>query len=499
MNENPYSRIMKRLSPFLFSVGLLLCVTLPMQSFSADQESYSFRFKINGLTDSVAYLANYFGAKQYYKDTAEVVDGSFAFEGEGSLPGGIYLVVFGEEKTYFEFIVSDQNLRMETDRIKVVEEMQVEGAEENRLFYDYLRFINKRSTKAAALRTEIKSLDKSEEAKGKKRLAEAKEELNIINREVDQYKTQFMVNNPDMFVTKVFRASKEPEVPDAPEGLDKKAQQRWQWGWFKNHFWDNIDLSDDRMIRTPIYHQKLNYYLTKLVVQDPDSLISGAKVVCSKVDGQPELFKYTVHYITNKYESSKIMCVDKVFAYMAKTYYCTYKATWVDTATADKICERGKVLGNLACRETAPNLILQDTSGNWLNLHKIDAEYTLLYFWDSGCGHCKKKTPVLLEYYDKMKAKGASIEVFAVGTEFENEDWVKFVEENDLHWINASDNPTYPNGFRDIYDIFSTPVLYVLDKDKQIIAKRLDVDQLEEFMENMMQQKKREAEGKQMH
>lgn len=479
-------------------LGLTLLFSLSTAVKAVDQESYSIKIKINGLTDSVAYLANYYGAKQYYKDTALVTDGTFAFEGEGSLPGGIYLVVFGDKKTYFEFIVSDQNFSMTTDLHKVVDNMKVEGSLENELFYDYLRFVNEQSAKATPLRNELKELSDTDE-KEKKRKKEAQEELRAIDKEVNSYKEKFMSSHPDFFITKVFLAGKDPVVPDGPEGLDEDALKRWQWGWFKNHFWDNIDLKDDRMIRTPIYHQKLNYYLTKLVVQDPDSLIPAVSYVCEEVRGQEELFKYSVHYITNKFESSKIMCLDKVFAYMAKTYYCTYEATWVDSATADRICERGTVLSRLACREIAPNLILQDTAGKWLNLHKIDAEYTILYFWDSSCGHCKKKTPVLLEYFDKAKAAGKKIEVFAVGTEFETEEWIEYIKENDLHWTNASDNPQYPNGFRDFYDIFSTPVIYVLDKNKTIVAKRLDVEQLEEFIENLEQEKKRKAENKDLH
>ena len=76
------------------------------------------------------------------------------------------------------------------------------------------------------------------------------------------------------------------------------------------------------------------------------------------------------------------------------------------------------------------------------------------------------------------------VEIFGVNTTQEFELWKKFIIDNDLNWINVHD----PHGitrFKSKYDIYSTPVVYVLDKDKKIIAKRIGVEQLEEFFKQM--------------
>ena len=80
------------------------------------------------------------------------------------------------------------------------------------------------------------------------------------------------------------------------------------------------------------------------------------------------------------------------------------------------------------------------------------------------------------------------LEVFAVGTELEIKEWQEYVEKNELPWINVSDTPEINKNayeylqkgvttlnslnFRDVYDIYSTPVVFILDKDKKIIGKR---------------------------
>ena len=129
----------------------------------------------------------------------------------------------------------------------------------------------------------------------------------------------------------------------------------------------------------------------------------------------------------------------------------------------------------------------------------MDAKYTVLVFWDPNCGHCKKEIPKLARDYEKWKEEGRDIEVFSVSTEFENEDWLKFVKKNNLTFPNVSDNPEVNENawkyiqsgkttlnslnFRDYWDIYSTPQFYLLDKDKIIIAKRLTSDQIIDFIE----------------
>ncbi|MGY8955245.1 MAG: hypothetical protein ACKVK1_03485, partial [Flavobacteriales bacterium] len=56
-------------------------------------------------------------------------------------------------------------------------------------------------------------------------------------------------------------------------------------------------------------------------------------------------------------------------------------------------------------------------------------------------------------------------------------------------WINVADinhdeegNPVASSDWRDKYDIYSTPVLYLLDKDKKIIAKRISYKQITEII-----------------
>ena len=127
-----------------------------------------------------------------------------------------------------------------------------------------------------------------------------------------------------------------------------------------------------------------------------------------------------------------------------------------------------------------------------VTIYDVKAKYTILYFWDPSCGHCQKETPVLKALYDSIKAK--NVKVYAVCTEQNVADWKKYIIKHNLNWINVLD---YKNvtGFHTTYDIYSTPVVYLLDENKKILAKRLSVDQLREVMNRQFKKEEKEKTG----
>ena len=457
-------------------------------------KNYDFTFKISGLTDSIdsaVFMANYYGGKQYYFDTAIVEKGGIIHLKGEEIMGGIYSIILWDRKSYFEFVVNEPKIEMETKAGDFVGSMKVKTSEENKYFYEYLTFISERSMKVQELRPKLESAEGSEKEK-------IKEELQKIDEEVVAYKTGFIESHPDLFTSKVFAASEEPEVPDFSEIEDEKERNRKRYVAFKKDYLKNMDFSDERLLRTPVFSSKLNYYITKLTPQNPDSIIAAADMLVAMAKGNKEPHKFIVHTITSKYEDSKVMGMDAVLVHMGQNYYCPDKAWWLKEEKLEKFCERVDAMAPLLIGKKAPNLILQDTTGAWRNMYELDANYTILYFWDSGCGHCKKVTPKLKEHYAEWKEMG--VEIFAIGTEFETGDWKKYIRKNGLEWINVSDTPESNENaheliyqgkttlesmnFRDTYDIFSTPKVFVLDADKKIIATKLSPEQIGEFIEN---------------
>lgn len=135
------------------------------------------------------------------------------------------------------------------------------------------------------------------------------------------------------------------------------------------------------------------------------------------------------------------------------------------------------------------DLMMETPEGAFVRLHEVDAPFTILYFWEPDCGHCKKITPLIkTEIYDKYKNIG--VKVFAVCTQNQKEEWENAIADYNLFdFINCYD-PNYQTNFRIYYDVYSTPIIYLLDKDKKIIAKRLDIDTIKTFLDHELENKK---------
>jgi thiol-disulfide isomerase/thioredoxin len=177
------------------------------------------------------------------------------------------------------------------------------------------------------------------------------------------------------------------------------------------------------------------------------------------------------------------MGFDKVFVHLAEKYYMSDLAFWADSTLKANIHARVEKIKPNILFSVAHDLAMPDTGFVMHTLHGVKAKFTVLVFWDPTCSHCKIEIPKLLHYYDSVKTS-KSIEVFAVGIESDMEVWKKYIRDNKLDWINVSDlyNQTY---FRDFYDIYSTPVIYLLDERKRLIAKRLDTEKLSMFIEDV--------------
>lgn len=479
----------KSMKKILFaSIALVLSQMAMSQAVSpkpkvapGSPNAYELKFKINGLkAKDTILLANYFGDKQYLKDTAIVnAKGEFQFDGKTKLPNGIYLVVL-PGKQYFEIICKEQFFSMETDTKDYTKNMKVSGSVENKAFYDYLNYIVTQGKKAE----ESKKLMDSAKVEADKN--KYRDELVGVERDIIKYRKEFVKSNPDLFVSKVFKSMIEMEngdIPESPKLSNGRPDSTFPFRYYKSHYWDNIDLNEDGLVRTPIFHSKLEKYIKQLTLQVPDSINKEADYIISKIkDRKGEIFKYVVWYITNQYETSQVMGMDAVFVHMAENYYLTGQAYWISEDVENKIRDRYNTLKYLLLGKLAPPLSLPDTSGKYKSFTSLKSKYTVLVFWDPNCGHCQKELPKLRDIYEKSKAK-LGFDVYSVCTETDPTPWKNFIKNNNLKFTNVYD-PKNESGFRKMYDIYSTPVMYILDEQKKIIAKRIGVEQLEEFLQN---------------
>jgi thiol-disulfide isomerase/thioredoxin len=384
-------------------------------------------------------------------------------------------------KSYVDFVVDeDQEFTVETDTVDMIKNLKFEGSEINQNFLDYQLFMMDMNETAVSLRDKIKNLEESD-GDHSAEIEKFKEELKELNPKVQNYWNDVIEKYPETLFGKLIKMMKDIEIPDPPKDENGNiTDSLFQYKYYKAHYFDNIDFTDSAVLRTPLFHQKLENYFTRVIIQNPDTINKEADVVIAIADTNEEFFQYTLQFIFNHFTQSNIMGMDKVFVHLAENYYINGRAHWADTAFLRKIGERViKIKPNLIGQK-AIDLKMVTMDGSWASLYSVDAKYTILYFWDPDCGHCKKVTPKLHDLYEKLFDKG--VEVFSVYTQVNKEEWEEYINENAYtDWLNVYD-PYNFTGFRKHYDIYSTPVAYLLNDKKEIIAKRVDVEVLEEIL-----------------
>ncbi len=467
----------------LLSVFILFACSSFKASAQKTTASKGFHIKVTvkGVPkDSLCHLAYYFGDKQYLIDSAKAdANSTVIFKADTLLPGGIYLFVV-PGKRYFELVMDkEQRFEMVTDTIDYVNHMVVTGSKDNIVFYDYLKFIGKKAKEMEALRQEFEM--KKDNPAEKERI---QKQMEMLNNEVIQNKKDYIENNPDALMSKVFLTSKDVDMPEEkPKKPDGSVDSAAVYYYYKEHFFDNIDMTDARLLRTPVLFPKIEQWIKKLTIQIPDSVNAAADKIISLAKPSPDVFKFLVWWITNQYETSNIMGMDAVFVHMAKNYYTKSQAFWADSTTLYKINERASILDPILIGKKMRSMVLKDTAGVYRSLYDIKKPFTVLLVWDPDCGHCKTTVPKVKTLYDKSKAHG--VEVYALNNEAERDKWLKFIKEHNLNWINVADMD-FQNNFRYELDIKSTPQIFLLDENKTIIAKKIDVETLSEILEQKL-------------
>ena len=475
-------------------------------------QGYEIKISIKGIKDSVCYLTRYKWEGQYYVDTAIVKKGVFTFKGKEPLEKGLYSVLRSNKSfIYFDLPVTEiQKFSITTDTIEMYKNMKIVGSPINEDFRQFVVVMSTNYKEAYDFEKDVKARKDADSTKL------IRENRTKHFEEIKKYQKDYLTKNPNTYLSTIIRLQNDVEVPTAPKASNGRKDSLWEYSYYVNHYWDGIPLNDIGTVNTnKLFYNKLKTYFEKTLIQAPDTLIKYADWLVKQTGANKEMFKYMVYYMTKTSEDSKIMGHDAVFVDMINKYYRTNKAFWVDEKTNKKIIERGDILEPLLLGNKAPEMNMIDTTGaktikklgidtitsserlttvftdNYTTLQKlfvplysIKADYTVVIFWDVDCGHCQKDIPKLKEIYDKMKAEGKSVEVYSVYTHFEVEKWKKFIKEHKLNWLNVY-NGVHLIDLKVKFDIYSTPVIYLLDKNKVIKAKRIGVEQVEDVINNL--------------
>lgn len=466
----------------------LLLAGLAQNVFAKD--GYKIQLKYTDVTDSMVYLAHYYGKPLptiYKADSAKLdKNGVATFESKEKFTGGIYMMLLSDKKTYFEFLLDNgDEMTITATQSKLPDGLKFKNSAENERFQEYVKFLKDFGGK------QKETQDRLATAKTADDTASIRKLLVEGSKKLIGYRRDYVAKHPNTLLSSIFNSL---EVPQVPEGKHYQADGKTEdssfaYNYYKGHYWDYFNFQDDRLIYTPVYDAKLDEYFSKLVLPLIDSVEHEADKLLAKADGTKDMFKYTLWWITHWVESSKIMGMDEVFVYLVENYYMKGKATWLENEQLQKYIEQAQKIAPNVIGNVAADVKMQDTNGKDVSLYGVKSKYTLLVFWSPECGHCLHEVPRIDSLY-RAELKKRGVKIFGVRVEGDEKKWKDVIKKEKLDdWIHAWD-PEYKSNFRSKYNVYSTPVIYLLDEKKIIRGKKLDHSTILQVIENLEKKEK---------
>lgn len=459
---------------------LLICTLSVNQIFA---QGYQVTLQSPGYKSGITYLAYHNGKNLNVADSAAFNNKGVAiFKGPAKLPGGIYAIVFPGKNLSVDFFIDKEQLISIVADTTDLPNTVVTGSRENILFQQYQKFV---AVKGKLLQQERQSYVT---AKTKADSALHEGNYNRYNKELNDYRDNISKTQPKSMMAALLNAMKEPPYPTKVPVTHQDSIDNYNF--YKSHYWDGITFMDERIIRTPFFLPKLERYYREVMPQASDSIIKDIDYKLLLARTAPEMYKYLLNWFTDEYINPKYMGQDAVFVHLFDKYHSKGLSSWLNEKQMEVITRRAYMQMSNLIGEKAANLEMLDTAGKPTALYDLEAPYTVVIFWDPTCGHCKEELPKIDSIY-RASWQASKLKIYAVLTEDQKPEWIKYINEHHIgDWthvyqtkemadaVTASQKP----GFRQLYDVTSTPTLYLLDKDKRIIGKKLTWKQLNELL-----------------
>lgn len=442
---------------------------------------YNIEFEVENYENDTLLVGYYYGDRQLVQDTLFTEEkGQFTLQGADTLDAGMYLALTKPDNNFVQFFVpeDDKEFKVKFDGQDLTK-LSFEGSDDNEVFIKYVEYLADMRERVAPIR---EAIDEKKEA-GLEPDPSLQDKLDELDKEVKAKQKDFIAKHPGTMTANLLKANTEVEVPDF-EDVPESDRPLKQYHYYKSHYFDNIDFGFDGLVRMPYYGEKISTYFDKLVPQAPDSINKEVDYLLGKLEGNEDAYRFTLSNLLSKYASMKYVGHDAIYVHMVDNYYSNGKAPWIDAETKEKLSKNSDDLRPLLIGKTFPNIQTYKQDNTPVKLHDISSKYTVVMFWKYDCGHCKKAMPFVVDFYKEYKDKGVKLITICTNSgKKADKCWESIEEKNMGDFINTGD--PYQR-YRKEVKIRSTPKIFILDENKEIVIKDIPGKELTNIMKDIM-------------
>ncbi|MEY4432388.1 MAG: hypothetical protein RLZZ44_518 [Bacteroidota bacterium] len=470
---------------FLFFFSCSFAIAQAKKSIQGSQ----IEFQSTEYANKMYYLASHYGKYQTLLDSVKgTKDGKLLFKKDQKYVEGIYMLVTPDKKIELEFMMdADQkfSIHVTNPNEKTV---AISNSNLNQDFNSFNSFFKSKMEG-------IKALEKTlVDQKTKQDSAVVFQDLKKIQNEINLYKNNYIQANPNNTLSLLFKMSQPIDNflnKPAEEKLDAKTDSIT---YLKKHFFDGINFKDNRLLRNPFLENRIATYFNSFVAVTPEAVTAEINQILNQTDlPNGDVFKYLSLYFVDLYAEPKIMGMDRVFINIYNTYFKNKEYPWLQLKQKEFFKFKVASIKDNLVGDKGRDLFMLNQDQKRIDLYDIKAKYTVIAFWDPTCGHCATEIPKMHQLYEtEWKQKG--VVVFAVNNNTnEMVKWKEFIEKEKLSdWINVYPAPVVTGNytkedvdFQTLYNVRQTPVIYLLDQDKKILAKKVGAENYTKIIEQL--------------
>ena len=461
-----------------FVWGLFILCSLSNCAQSAPtQAGCSIEFQAKAYKNKTFYLASHYGKFQTLVDSViGDPDGKLVFKNDETYVSGIYMLVNNANEIEIEFLMDDvQQFKIKPDS-QNPSKTTIDQSPLNIDFRDFNVFLKTKRSEIDVLKTSFESSNvKSEKAIYQKK-------IEFIETEISQYKQNYSASHSNTLAL-LFKLTQPIDDFSSLAENQKLATKEDSISYLKTNYFKGINFNDNRLLRNPFLEPKLSTYFEVFVPKTVDAITKEiTKLLEIANTPESELFKYMSLYFMDLYINPKQMGHDRIFLNLYNSYFKTQTYDWLPLTQKELFKSKARFLEHNQIGTKARELFMNSMDGKPFYLSDLTANYTVLIFWDPTCGHCQTEIPRINRLYND-DWKNMNLSIYAVNMNSEvREEWGKFITTHKLSaWKHVSPASSVSGNYsqkdvdyQTLYNIQQTPVFYLLDKAKTIIAKDID-------------------------
>ena len=209
-----------------------------------------------------------------------------------------------------------------------------------------------------------------------------------------------------------------------------------------------------------------------------DDFIQGIDALMFFFQDNKRLEEVMVNYMIDGFQHYGF---ERVLTYLVENYVLDQAC--VSDQEEEKLRLRIEGFKRMSVGKTAPDFVVPDTAGDLVSLSDIKQEYTLVIFWASWCPHCSAMMPELNKLYGRYNDK---VEMIGISVDEDREAWLEAVNSLHLAFVNASELNGWDSPVIQDYYIYATPTFFLLDSNRKILAKPMNLSDLAGAIEEVI-------------